>query len=254
MLSPESARRAEQLGYTKVRIFHAGLPEWKKGGNVLVAEPASLKEYLEKEIAHVLVDLRPADTAKKGFIQGAVSIPAKDLSPAKGRFPADKSAPIVLYGEGIISDAFRTVRGWGYPNVAELRGGIEAWKQAGGKLTSGDPATTIVYLPKPRPGEISIEEFKAVAEHGATDKIILDVRDVDEAMNGMIKGAINVPGSQIKDRLSDIPKDKEIITHCVTGIRAESAYDDLKESGYNVRFLNALIQIDKDGKYEITKK
>jgi rhodanese-related sulfurtransferase len=254
MLSPESARRAEQLGYAKVKVFHAGLPEWKKGGNILVAESASLKDYIEKDIAHVLVDLRPADAARKGFIQGAVSIPAKDLAPTKDKFPADKSAPIILYSDSAVVDAFKTVRGWGYPNVAELRGGIEAWKQAGGKVASGNQATEIVYVPKPRPGEISIEAFKAVAEKGAPDKIILDVRDVDESMNGMLKGAINVPASQIKSRLADIPKDKEIITHCVTGIRAESAYDDLKESGYKVRFLNAVIQIDKDGKYEITKK
>ena len=104
------------------------------------------------------------------------------------------------------------------------------------------------------PGEISIVEFKAPAETGAQDKIILDVRDADEAMYGMLKGAINIPAGQIKDRLSEIPKDKEIITYCITGLRAESAYDDLKEAGYKVRFLNALIQIDKDGKYEITKK
>jgi rhodanese-related sulfurtransferase len=91
-------------------------------------------------------------------------------------------------------------------------------------------------------------------EKGAPDKIILDVRDKDEVINGMIKGAINVPSGEIKDRLKELPKDKEIIAHCTTGIRAESAYDDLKEAGYKVRFLNAVIQIDKDGKYEITNK
>lgn len=135
-----------------------------------------------------------------------------------------------------------------------LSGGIEAWKKAGGELAKGELTTTISYVPKPRPGEIAIEDFKALAEKGAADKIILDVRDKDEAMNGMIKGAINIPAGEIKDRLKELPKDKEIITHCVTGIRAESAYDDLKEAGYKVRFLNAIIQIDNDGKYEITKK
>ncbi len=124
----------------------------------------------------------------------------------------------------------------------------------GGKITTGDPNTVISYVLKPRPGEISIEEFKMIAENGSPDKVILDVRDVDEAMNDMLKGAINIPAGRIKDRLSELPKDKEIITHCTTGIRAEMAYDDLKEYGYKTRFLNAVIQVDKDGKYEITKK
>jgi len=65
---------------------------------------------------------------------------------------------------------------------------------------------------------------------------------------------MNIPAGEIASRLKELPKDREIITHCQTGLRAESAYDELKEAGYKVRFLNALIQIDKDGKYEITKK
>ena len=109
-------------------------------------------------------------------------------------------------------------------------------------------------MPKPRPGEISIEEFKALAARGSSDAIILDVRDKDEAMSGMIKGAVNIPAGELKERMKELPKNKQIVAYCITGIRAESAYDDLKEAGYKVKFLNAIIQIDKDGKYEITKK
>lgn len=230
------------------------MPAWKKAGNLIVSEPAALKDFINKDIAHVLVDLRDTATAKKGFIPGAVSLPAKDLSSAKDRFPADKSAPIILYGDMIDSEAFKTVRGWGYKDTTILNGGVAAWTAAGGKLQQGDLATAVLYVPKPRPGEISIEEFKAVAEKGDTGKLILDVRDKDEAMNGMIKGAVNIPAGELLNRSKELPKDREIITHCVTGLRAESAYEELKEAGYKVRFLNALIQIDKDGKYEITKK
>lgn len=62
------------------------------------------------------------------------------------------------------------------------------------------------------------------------------------------------PIDKTSRRLTELPKGKEIITHCTTGIRAEMAYDDLKENGVKARFLNAVIQVDKDGKYEITKK
>ncbi len=143
---------------------------------------------------------------------------------------------------------------WGYKNISVLNGGLDAWKKDGGEIERGKLTTTVSYVPKPRPGEIAIEDFKALAEKIPSDKIIIDVRDKDEAMNGMIKGAINMPAGEIKDRLNELPKDKELITHCVTGLRAESAYDDLKEAGYKVSFLNAIIQIDNDGKYEITGK
>ena len=253
-MSPESARRAEANGFTRVKVFHDGLPVWKKAGNLIVAEPATLKTMLEKDIAHVLIDLRDAREAEKGFIHGAVSIPATELAAAKDAFPADKSAPIILYADKLDVTSFKTVRNWGYKDTAVLNGGVDAWTKDAGKIEKGNPGTTISYVPKPRPGEISIEEFKTIAEKGAPEIIILDVRDADEAMHGMLKGALNVPAGQIKERLTDIPKDKEIITHCITGLRAESAYEDLKAAGYRTRFLNALIQIDNDGKYEITKK
>lgn len=230
------------------------MPAWKKAGNLVVSEPSYLRDLIAKDISHVLIDLRPAEEARKGFIQGAVNIPVSELAASKEKFPSDKSAPIILYSENNSEEAFKTVRGWGYKETTALSGGFKAWKEMGGKITTGDPNTAISYVLKPRPGEISIEEFKMIAEKGSPDKIILDVRDVDEAMNGMLKGAINIPTGQVKDRLSELPKDKEIITHCTTGIRAEMAYDDLKESGYKARFLNAVIQVDKDGKYEITKK
>jgi len=219
-----------------------------------LSEPTYLKDLIERDIAHVLIDLRSPAEARKGFIQGAVNIPMTELAAAKERFPSDKSAPIILYSDTVSEEAFKTVRGWGYREATILRGGFEAWKQMRGKVSPGELKTVISYAPKPRPGEISIEEFKMIAENGSPDKVILDVRDTDEAMNGMLKEAINIPAAQIKDRIAELPKGKEIITHCTTGIRAEIAYDDLKENGVKTRFLNAVIQVDKDGKYEITKK
>ncbi len=38
-------------------------------------------------------------------------------------------------------------------------------------------------------GEISVEDFKRIAETLPPDKPIIDVRDTDEAMHGMLKGA-----------------------------------------------------------------
>jgi len=230
------------------------MPAWKKAGLLVLSEPSYLKDLIEKDIAHVLIDLRSPAEAGKGFIPGSVNIPMNDLATAKDKFPADKSAPIILYSDSTTEEAFKTVRGWGYKETTLLRGGLDAWKLMGGKIISGDLNKAISYIPKPRPGEISIEEFKMIAENGSPDKVILDVRDVDEAMNGMLKDAINIPAGQLTDRLAELPKGKEIITHCTTGIRAEMAYEDLKENGFKARFLNAVIQVDKDGKYEITKK
>ena len=40
---------------------------------------------------------------------------------------------------------------------------MDAWKAAAIPVETGNLATNIVYVPKPRPGEISIEDFKKIA-------------------------------------------------------------------------------------------
>lgn len=52
----------------------------------------------------------------------------------------------------------------------------------------------------------------------------------------------------------DYPKDKQIVTHCATGVRAETAYHKLEEAGYDVSFLNADVEIAKDGSFKLTPK
>lgn len=255
MMSPESARRAESLGYVNVKVFHTGMPSWKKKKNVVLTEAPHLQKFIKNDIAHVLIDLRDAENAQQGFIKGAVSVPEKELATLKGMFPADKSAPVILYGNATAStDTFATVRGWGYKNTSILSGGISAWQQSGGELHSGKLSATIAYIPKPRPGEIQIADFKKIADKTPPEKLILDVRDEEESMQGMLVGAVNIPVDELKNRLGELPEDKEIIIYCVTGIRAEMAYDILKENGLNTRFLNSVIQIDSDGRYEVTRK
>jgi len=117
-----------------------------------LSEPTYLKDLIERDIAHVLIDLRSPAEARKGFIQGAVNIPMTELAAAKERFPSDKSAPIILYSDTVSEEAFKTVRGWGYREATILRGGFEAWKQMRGKVSPGELKTVISYAPKPRPG------------------------------------------------------------------------------------------------------
>lgn len=232
------------------------MPEWKKAGKPVVSTVNFVKENLDKDIPQVVIDLRQPEEATGGHIPDAVSIPSGQIAASKDKFPADKKAPIVLYSydDEKALEAFKVVRAWGYTNTSILGGGIKAWEKAGLPIKKGQIKTEIVYIPKPRPGEIHVEDFKKIAETLPSDKFILDVRDEDEAMQGMLKGAKNIPTQDIPGKLAEIPKDKEIITHCSTGVRAEMAYHILREAGYKVRFLNANIKIDSSGKYEISKE
>ncbi len=262
MLSPSSASKAEKLGYTNVKIFHDGMPAWRKAGKGLEATNVFIDDMIKKDMPFILIDIRKAKRLKEGFIQGAVSLPSRIFEPSLEYLPNDKKAPIILYGDAAdMRDAAElaqiAISKGRYRNVSVLKGGYEGVATASPHLIkTGDISpvkTKLAYTAKPRPGEVQIVEFKKIADTLPEDKLILDVRDEDEAMQGMLKGAKNIPAQAISSRLAEIPKDKEIFVHCVTGVRAEMAYLNLKEAGYKVRFLNADIKIDKDGKYTITK-
>jgi len=80
------------------------------------------------------------------------------------------------------------------------------------------------------------------------------VRNADEANAGMIKGAILIPDEELAARIKELPKDKRIVTHCASRVRAEMAYHKLKDAGYKAGFLNADIEIAKDGSIKVTPK
>ena len=122
-------------------------------------------------------------------------------------------------------------------------------------VASGKLAAKASYTPKPRPGEINLDEFKKFAAELPANVIIIDVRNADEGSAGMLKTARLIPAEEIKDRTAEIPRDKLVVTHCSTGVRAEMAYHALKELGYtNVGFLNAKIDFEKNGAYKISKE
>ena len=222
------------------------MPDWKKNGGMELAEVDGLRQAIQDEAAYVLVDLRSKKAAKKGHIPTAVGIPAKKLAKAKAKFPKNKKAQIYLYDKGVNVDAFLMVKGWGYKKVSVLNGGFKGWT---GKVMKGKPASKIVYVKKTPKGQISIADFKAAI--GSKDKFILDVRDFSD---GVLKGAIHIPNGDVADNLSKLPKDKEILVHCNTGVLARSTAKMLKEKGFKVRYLNAVVQVSEDGSYEINEK
>lgn len=252
MMSPNSAVKAEKLGYTNVRVYHDGLPVWKKEKNLVLSSAASLASYIEKGIPYVAIDLRPAAKLSGGVIPGAVNISAEGLDKAMAEMPKQKAAPIILYSDNAAEAeaAFATVRGWGYKNAVVLQGGIDAWTAMGSTLME-KPLDKIAYEPKPRPGSIAIDKFKDIAAGKDPGAIILDVRGADETAEGMISGAINIPVTELEARTGELPKDKTIVAQCNTGVQAEMAYTVLKEAGLNALFLYAAVDVDDDGTFEI---
>jgi rhodanese-related sulfurtransferase len=63
--------------------------------------------------------------------------------------------------------------------------------------------------------------------------LLVDVRTKQEFANGKIEGAINIPVDEIRDRLHELPKDRNIFIYCEAGLRGYLAQRVLKQNGYN---------------------
>ncbi|WP_075989540.1 FAD-dependent oxidoreductase [Vibrio fluvialis] len=70
------------------------------------------------------------------------------------------------------------------------------------------------------------------------EQVLLDVRNPGELQNvGYLPGAINIPVDQLRQRMNELPKDKEIIIYCQVGLRGNVAYRQLVNNGYKARNL-----------------
>jgi hypothetical protein len=75
--------------------------------------------------------------------------------------------------------------------------------------TQPRPTTTIPYPAVPR---IGVKEAKAKMDKGQA--LLYDVRSVDSYNQSHPAGAISLPEDQVDARLSELPKDKELIFFC----------------------------------------
>lgn len=254
-MSPGSADKAKKLGYTNVKVYKDGMPAWF-GRNYGVLSTQFLKEaWIGKDIPHVLLDVRAVKDAEKGFIKGAVAFPAEQAAQLIKGLEIKKNAPVIVYGQsgenaGTVASALVKA---GFKRVVLLSGGFDAWQAAKYDVAGGSLAAKATYTPKPRPGEINLEEFKKYAAELPANVMIIDLRSAKEGKAGMLKSAKLIPAEEVKDRLAEIPRDKQVVLHCNTGTIAEVVYNSLKELGYsNIKYVNAKVDFEKDGNYKIT--
>ena len=77
--------------------------------------------------------------------------------------------------------------------------------------------------------QVQVSKVRELVEEG---QVIIDVREPGEFARGHIKGARNIPLSQIRERLAEIPSDRPVYLHCRTGQRSYNATLLLQNAGY----------------------
>jgi rhodanese-related sulfurtransferase len=61
---------------------------------------------------------------------------------------------------------------------------------------------------------------------------VLDVRTPEEFAGGHIPGAVNIPVDELRRRLGEIPRDREVAAYCQAGPRGHLATRILLQCGF----------------------
>ncbi|HHV42282.1 MAG TPA: FAD-dependent oxidoreductase [Clostridiaceae bacterium] len=77
---------------------------------------------------------------------------------------------------------------------------------------------------------VHVSDVRSLVEQKA---YIIDVREPDEFDLGHIKGAVNLPLSQLRERMDEVPKDQPVYLHCRSSQRSYNALLALQQSGWD---------------------
>lgn len=134
-LSHKSAVKAEALGYSNIKVYAGGQPDWEAKGGLVAVSLAQIKKLMNDKADFVLVDARPERAFKKETIPGAINLPETQFDKlAADRLPADKGKKLVFFCGGLKCDlsskSATKAKALGYKNVFIFPEGHPAWLEA----------------------------------------------------------------------------------------------------------------------------
>jgi rhodanese-related sulfurtransferase len=270
ILSHKSAFRAEKLGYTNVKVYPGGFPEWAAKGMTVAVSAAFIKKQLDEKTNAVLIDARPARVFAKGSIPTAINIPDTQFDKEAGKLPADKATPLIFFCGGlqcVLSDkAAAKAKALGYTNIMTYPEGQPEWEKLYGAAAAAPAEAAPAAAPAAKPtaslvpgkekGTVTVASFEQVMKEAPDSIHVVDVRDEKEFKKGAVKGSINIPIDQLEKKMDSLPKGKPLVFVCGTGGRSGEAYDSVKLLRGDLQpwFIDAEMTFNADGTFILKAK
>jgi len=109
----------------------------RKATGMMAVQPTDAVKLINNDA--VVLDMRSAKSFSRGHIVGARNVPMDELDGHLEKLARFKSKPVVAVCDAGItsSKAVNTLRNSGFESVYNLKGGMNAWGQAGLPVVSG---------------------------------------------------------------------------------------------------------------------
>jgi glyoxylase-like metal-dependent hydrolase (beta-lactamase superfamily II)/rhodanese-related sulfurtransferase len=177
-------------------------------------------EAAANETGALVLDTRDPQTFTKGFVPNSINIGIDgQFAPWVGAMIPDIKQEILLVtDEGREEEVITRLARVGYDyTIGYLKGGFNAWKNAGKEVDSIKSVTA-----------------EELAEISQKEKInILDVRKKSEYQSEHIIDAENAPLDFINDSMAQIDKNKTYYVHCAGGYRSMIFNSILRARGFD---------------------
>jgi DMSO/TMAO reductase YedYZ molybdopterin-dependent catalytic subunit/rhodanese-related sulfurtransferase/glyoxylase-like metal-dependent hydrolase (beta-lactamase superfamily II) len=229
-LGHEAKLRLGRVGYDRVvgqlsesaQVF-VNRPDLIETSSRLTIEQLAELRNLDPELQ--VVDVRSPGETASGTLPGAREIPLAVLADSLAAL--DTAIPVVVYcGSGYRSQiAASVLLEGGFADVSDLLGGYQAWDSAGLPRSTG--ASSVVTGATPA---VSARGARALLDAGA---LLLDVREPEEWQAQHAPDALLMPMGQVKQRQSELPRDRRIVVVCRSGGRSAATTESLRTWGFD---------------------
>jgi glyoxylase-like metal-dependent hydrolase (beta-lactamase superfamily II)/rhodanese-related sulfurtransferase len=198
-------------------------------------------EAAANETGALILDTRDPQVFARGFIPNSINIGVNgNFAPWVGTLLPDIQQPILLVTEeGREEEVIIRLARVGYDHaIGYLKGGIEAWKNAGREID---------IIPSITAAELADIRSKEPIN-------ILDVRRKSEYDSEHIVGAENAPLDYLNDSMLKAGKSKTTFVHCAGGYRSMIFISALKARGFEnlVNVTGGFKALKESGKFAIT--
>ncbi len=180
--------------------------------------PLSLDDVLGMDAQ--ILDVRDGAEYAKGHLAGSINIGLGGQFATWAGTVLHSGRPIVIVAEpGREQEAALRLGRIGFDDVTGyLRGGMEALAERQELVESTEKVSAVMLA-------------EELASAGAP--VVIDIRTPGEWGAGHLSGSVNLPLSQLQERIGEVPRDRRIAVHCAGGYRSSIAASLLRRQGFS---------------------
>ena len=188
----------------------------------------------------LLLDVRPSEIYAPEHIRGSLNIGLDGQFASWAGTLLDFQRPVIVLAENAhdVGQAVLRLARVGFSQVrGALKGGIEAWKDA------GFPTASIE--------QFDVERFARLLSERSGELQVLDVRRPTEIASGAIPHAVTIALDRLPQCIDELDRTRPVYALCASGYRSSVAASLLEAAGFDAVSIDGGINAYREAGYEL---